>query len=88
MKVYGGTGMGDGGVQVRIVVLARSMVNAVRALNAVGHNVSLYEMRGYWYETGNAEELEAAKRAGENVPIARPLDSRDVPFVPLKRGGK
>lgn len=70
LKVWGGLTLTakrpslNGGLQARTVVCAASQKEAVEMLNAAKCYLSLHEFRGYWAETGNAEELSVAKTRG------------------------
>lgn len=75
-KVYGGNAFLNRG-QCRVLVGARSQVEALKLLHATGqcNNMTLYYFRGYWCETGNDVELAAVKH-GE-VWTYPDVDARD-----------
>lgn len=56
LKVYGGTYDGRN----RVIVAAPNRADALRALNAAGHQMSMHGFREYGSETGNAHEIDVA----------------------------
>lgn len=64
LKVFGGNDF-FGGKQKRVIVAAYNQKDAVGYMKEVsGLGFSLHYFRGYWSETGNKEELAAAKEPG------------------------
>ena len=75
LKVYGWTGFrteaGTYHSQTRELLLAASKAEVVRVTGLSGNYV-----RNEVLETGNDEEMAAARDAGRGVRVWRPLDSR------------
>lgn len=71
LKVYGGMAMRKYG-QRRAIIAA---YNAQEVANALGNNASAYYIRGYWSETGNIKEIEAAKAKPGILLIERERNS-------------
>ena len=72
LKVFGGLTflhIGDKTVQVRAIVSGASRKKAYQTLAATNKSISFHHFLGYWSETGNIKELEAAKNAPETVVI-------------------
>lgn len=78
LRVYGLTSM-RAGKQVRVIVATSS-----RRTAAPLFGVSLYHMREFGCETGNAQEVQVATFASETVFWA-PLDDHPKQYLPLER---
>ncbi len=78
MKVYGGL-IFIHGKQRRTIVKAKSQKRAAELLN-----VSAYQFRNFWCETGNSGELDAAeKHEPETVLVGGGPTTTNVEYRPI-----
>jgi|WetSurSiteA1Bulk_404760.scaffolds.fasta_scaffold72747_2 hypothetical protein len=70
LKVYGGPMFVLGHGQCRTVAMVATKAELIEVLNKAGGRVNARIVRDYWAETGNDEELAAAKAAGAGVVLA------------------